>query len=77
MTTRIDHLESRQLVGREPDPDDRRGVRVHLTKKGVALVDRAIQARLAAAEASVDCLSRAERAAANAALRKILLTLQR
>jgi len=76
MTTRIDQLEKQQLVCREPDPDDRRGVRVRLTKKGLALVDKAIQARLAAAEASVDCLTRSERAAANSALRKILLAVQ-
>jgi DNA-binding MarR family transcriptional regulator len=76
MTTRIDHLESHQLVAREPDPDDRRGVRVRLTRKGLARVDKAIQARLSAAESSVDCLTRTERTAANAALRKILLPLE-
>jgi DNA-binding MarR family transcriptional regulator len=76
MTTRIDHLESHQLVAREPDPDDRRGVRVRLTRKGLAMIDKAIQARLSAAESSVDCLTRKERTAANAALRKILLPLE-
>lgn len=73
MTTRIDQLEGRQLVRRDPDPDDRRGVRVRLTKKGLALIDRAIQARLTAAESGIGCLTRKERLAADAALRKLVL----
>lgn len=76
MTTRIDHLENRELVCREPDPDDRRSVRVRLTRKGLVLVDKAIQARLAAAEDSIHCLTRSERASANNALRKVLLAVQ-
>lgn len=73
MTTRIDHLESRQLVSREPDPDDRRGVLVRLTRKGETLIDRAIQTRLLAAQSGIGCLSRKERLAADAALRKLVL----
>ena len=34
MTNRIDRLEDRGLVRREPDPSDRRGVRVVLTDEG-------------------------------------------
>ena len=74
MTTRIDHLEHRQLVRREPDPDDRRGILVSLTKKGLALVDRAIEVRLKAAEADTCCLGRRERTGAEAALRQLLLS---
>jgi len=73
MTTRIDHLESRELVTRERDPDDRRGVRVRLTRQGLALIDGAIQARLSAAETGIRCLTRKERLSADAALRKLLL----
>jgi DNA-binding MarR family transcriptional regulator len=73
MTTRIDQLEIRELVRREPDPDDRRGVRVRLTKQGLALIDGAIQARLSAAETGIRCLTRKERLSADAALRKLLL----
>jgi DNA-binding MarR family transcriptional regulator len=75
MTTRIDHLETRQLVRREPDPDDRRGVRVSLTKRGIALVNKAIETRLGAAERGISNLSRKERSAAEAALRKLLLAI--
>lgn len=41
MTNRIDRLESRGLVRREPDPTDRRGVRVVLTDSGRRCVDAA------------------------------------
>lgn len=40
MTNRIDRLERNELVVRERDPGDRRGVLVRLTPKGVRLVDR-------------------------------------
>ena len=73
MTTRIDQLEVRQLVSRKPDPDDRRGVRIFLTKQGVALIDKAIGARLTAAASGTRCLTRKERVSTDAALRKLLI----
>ena len=42
MTNRIDRLEQRGLVRREPDPSDRRGVRVVLTDTGRRTVDDAL-----------------------------------
>ena len=42
MTNRIDRLESRGLVARQPDPTDRRGVRVVLTTRGKEAVDSAL-----------------------------------
>ena len=75
MTTRIDHLEKRGLVRREPDPDDRRGVRVSLTSAGVSLIDDAIESRLTAAEVSADSLNMKERAAVERGLRKLLVSL--
>ena len=42
MTNRIDRLEQRGLVRREPDPSDRRGVRVVLTDAGRRTVDDAV-----------------------------------
>jgi DNA-binding MarR family transcriptional regulator len=73
MTTRIDHLEERGLVRREPDPEDRRGVRVSLTNRGVALVDEALKARLAAANTSLHGLDEIERDAVDAGLRKLIV----
>ena len=72
MTTRIDQLEAQRLVKRKPDPDDRRGIRVMLTRKGQATVDSAIAARLEAAETAVDGISRKDRSSAERALRLIL-----
>ena len=42
MTNRVDRLESRGLVERRPDPNDRRGVLVSLTASGRATVDAAL-----------------------------------
>src|SRR5215210_4889531 len=47
----IDRLERRELVRREPDPDDRRRLRLALTETGLAasaLVERALTEELAA-----------------------------
>src|SRR3954462_7330336 len=41
MTNRIDRLADRCFVERHPDPDDRRGVIVRLTREGKAAVDGA------------------------------------
>jgi DNA-binding MarR family transcriptional regulator len=46
MTNRIDRLAARELVRREPDPGDRRGVQVLLTDDGRARVDAALAALL-------------------------------
>lgn len=76
MTTRIDHLQTQGLVERQPDPNDRRGVRVHLTERGRAMIDAAIHARFMAAELSVRELEPDERLALESGLRKLLLSLR-
>ena len=48
MTNRVDRLAQRSFVERYPDPDDRRGVIVRLTREGGATVDAAFDALLAA-----------------------------
>ncbi len=48
MTNRVDRLAARGLVERYPDPDDRRGVIVRLTREGKAAVDGAFTALLEA-----------------------------
>jgi DNA-binding MarR family transcriptional regulator len=42
MTNRVDRLAARGLVGRGPDPSDRRGVKVTLTPVGREVVDAAM-----------------------------------
>lgn len=46
MTNRIDRLAGKGLVERRPDPSDRRGVLVRLTRKGRNRVDAALAALL-------------------------------
>jgi DNA-binding MarR family transcriptional regulator len=47
MTNRIDRLETRGLVERQPSPDDRRGVLVRLTNEGLTQIDAAFSDLLA------------------------------
>jgi DNA-binding MarR family transcriptional regulator len=42
MTNRLDRLEQKGLVVREPNADDRRGVRVRLTGEGAGRVAAAL-----------------------------------
>ena len=74
MTTRIDGLEARGWVRREPDPDDRRGIQVSMTPAGQAIIDRAIGARLEAANQQLEQLTPRERASMTSGLRKLLNT---
>ncbi len=76
MTTRIDQLEAERLVKREPDPDDRRGVLIKLTPKGRAAVDRAIEARLEAAEFAIEGMTKKDRSAAEGTLRALLQAIE-
>jgi DNA-binding MarR family transcriptional regulator len=46
MTNRVDRLAARGLVERLPDPRDRRGVLVRLTRSGRATVDGALEGLL-------------------------------
>jgi DNA-binding MarR family transcriptional regulator len=61
VTSMINALEARELVAREADPDDGRGVRVNLTRKGRALVDRAIPVHYRNIRAAMGELDAAER----------------
>ena len=76
MTTRIDHLEHQRLVKRTRDLDDRRGVRISLTREGLELIDEAIEARLGAAESAVSCMTKKERSTATNALRTLLESIE-
>lgn len=73
MTNRIDRLERRGLVRREPVPDDLRATWVALTDEGRARVDAAFEGLLAEERALLAHLPRAEQAQLAAALRLLLL----
>jgi DNA-binding MarR family transcriptional regulator len=73
VTNRVDHLEARGLVAREPDDVDRRSIRVRLTTKGKQLIDRALTAHARNESSILGVLTAAERDQVSALLRKALL----
>ncbi|HEX5787731.1 MAG TPA: MarR family transcriptional regulator [Woeseiaceae bacterium] len=76
MTNRIDRLEQRGFVRRTQDEEDRRGVNISLTARGVREINRAIQHRLDVAEKSLAALSDPERTELADLLRKVVLSVR-
>ena len=71
MTGRLDRLERAGLVARRPDPDDRRGVLVRLTKAGAELTGQLISSYLAEQKRYVSVLTPAELERLERLLRKL------
>ena len=76
MTKRLDRLEDAGLVERRPDPSDRRGTLVGLTKKGQELVDTALVTHVGNEERLLQALSASERRSLDELLRKLLIGLE-
>jgi DNA-binding MarR family transcriptional regulator len=76
MTNRIDRLESSGWVRREPDPDDRRSLRVVLTPEGLALVDTAVTDHVANEARLLSPLTSKQRQSLDDALRTLLAALE-
>jgi DNA-binding MarR family transcriptional regulator len=74
MTNRIDRLEQRGLVQRQPDPSDRRGVRVVLTDSGRRTVDDALSDLLAREHALLEALPADRQAELADLLRELVRT---
>lgn len=72
MTNRLDQLEKAGLIERENNPDDRRGVIIALTPKGLALVDAAVTDHVENQHRLLDGLDAQERTALDGLLRKFL-----
>lgn len=66
-----DALETRGLVERRPDPDDRRAILVELTGHGTSVLDAIRAVSGTAAERAFDRLSQADRAHLARILRKL------
>jgi DNA-binding MarR family transcriptional regulator len=77
MTKRLDRLEARGLLRREPDPGDRRGKLIGLTDEGKALMDDVIAAHVENEHRLLADLPADERAHLVALLRRLLLSLER
>jgi len=75
-TKRLDRLEARGLVRRDPDPSDRRGTLVTLTDAGLATIDTIESAHVANEKRLVAALSPRQRNTLAQLLRKLALTLE-
>ncbi|MFC7622520.1 MarR family winged helix-turn-helix transcriptional regulator [Microlunatus sp. GCM10028923] len=76
MTARLDRLVSAGLVQRDADPDDRRAIRIRLTRKGARLATRALDAVLAVDAEILAPLSERQRSVLAGSLRQLLLPLE-
>lgn len=72
MTNRLDRLEQSGLIMRGPHPNDRRGIVVQLTGKGLALIDEALAAHVANEHQILAGLTQAEREALARLLGKLI-----
>jgi DNA-binding MarR family transcriptional regulator len=72
MTNRVDRLSERGYVERYPDPGDRRGVIVRLTREGRATVDAAFAALLDAERDLLEALPERDRDRLASLLRTLL-----
>jgi DNA-binding MarR family transcriptional regulator len=72
----VDRLEDERLVERIPDPADRRGLLVRLTRKGRSLVDRAGPTHLDSERRMLAALTKQEQAELARLLRKLLIGLE-
>ena len=74
MTNRIDRLEGRGLVERQPHADDRRRVMVRLTRQGTGVIDEALRYRLDAAHKSLRELTARQQVQLAGLLRQVVLS---
>ncbi len=76
MTNRLDRLEEDGLIERRPNPEDRRGILVTLTEKGLELIDRAYPAHITNEHNLLTSLTQTERNELTDLLRKLLLSFE-
>jgi len=71
MTNRLDRLETRGLIVRRTDPEDRRGLQIALTDAGFELIDGLVASHVETEERMLAALDPAERSMLRALLGKI------
>ena len=76
MTKRLDRLVEAGLVERNPDPEDRRGTLVRLTRRGKATIDKAVETHVANEDRLLRSLTRAQRRTLDGLLRALLADLE-
>ncbi|RUW86893.1 MAG: MarR family transcriptional regulator [Mesorhizobium sp.] len=72
MTNRLDRLETSGLIQRGPHPNDRRGIVVRLSDKGLALIDEAVTAHVANEHQILSGLTLTERETLSRLLEKLI-----
>jgi DNA-binding MarR family transcriptional regulator len=77
MTKRLDRIEEAGLIERHPDPNDRRGTLVRLTRRGKSVIDRAVATHLGNQEHLLGVLTTAERRTLDRLLQRLLIELER
>lgn len=75
VTNRVDGLEDRGLIRRADDPEDRRGVLVELTPRGLRMVDAALEHHVETERGLVEGLTAGQRAQLADLLRRLLIAL--
>ena len=76
ITKLLDRLAAAGLVERRPDPSDRRGTLVGLTREGRTVIDEAVEAHLDNEDRLLRSLTRAERRTLDGLLRTLLAGLE-
>lgn len=72
ITNRLDRLVVKKLISRDVDPENRRTVRVSLTKAGTGVVNRALRDHVDNEEKLLSSLGSAQRGELEALLRQLL-----
>jgi DNA-binding MarR family transcriptional regulator len=76
MTHRLDRLEKAELIDRLPDPSDRRGTIITLTKKGFDLIEEAVTAHVTNEHRILSALETSEREELILLLRQLLISFE-
>ena len=76
LTKRLDRMAEAGLVTRRPDPDDRRGTLVRLTRSGRSTIDRALADHLANEATLLSALTGTEQRTLDRLLRRLLVDLE-
>jgi len=75
VTNRVDGLEARELIRRVDDPDDRRGVLIELTPKGLRLVDAVLENHVETERQLLEALTLPQQTQLADLLRRLLIGL--
>lgn len=76
LTKRLDRLAESGLVERRPDPTDRRGTRVRLTRLGRTTIDRALTQHVRNEQELLSGLTASERRQLDQLVKKLLASLE-